>query len=188
MKVTGITIGWTLLVSSALTGPCLAASDYTFSYSFPAGFYAISATGELTLGDQDPASGGYPILSIAGTRIVNGVSMQITGLTSYFGNDDLIFYPGPPLLDFNGFSFTVDNNALSDDGFGDVNVYLDFGSGQYTEAAAGVVPGTFTVSPVSQAVVDSAPEPSAAMLMIGGLLSLVLGIRGRWHSAKAGIN
>jgi hypothetical protein len=188
MKNNGITIGWMLLISSALTVPCLA-SDYTFSYSFLGGAYSISASGDLTLGDLDPVSGAYPILGITGTRTVNGVSMQITGLlpttgsNSFDGNDNLLFYPGPPLLDGAGLSFTVDNLALSDDGFGDVNVFLDFFPDNYIEATS-VAPGSFTVSPVSPASTDPTPEPSAAMLMVGGLLGLVLGVRGRWRSAK----
>ena len=57
------------------------------------------------------------------------------GLNEFDGNDNLLFFPGPPFLDFDGVSFTVDNPSLSDDGFGDVNVYFDPSSGLYTEDA-----------------------------------------------------
>src|SRR5215472_5363560 len=97
------------------------------------------------------------MLNITGTRTVDGVNMLITGLlptfglTSFDGSDNLLFYPGPPVLDFNGFSLSVDNPALSDDGFGDGNVYFDPSSGMYTEDAH-VKPGAFNVSAI--------PEPS----------------------------
>ncbi len=94
-----ITFGLALLVSSALTGPCLA-DTYVFSYSFPNGIVSISGSGTLTVGGEDPLSGGFPILSITGTRTVNGTEMQITGLTSYFGNDRFAFLSGPSIPGF----------------------------------------------------------------------------------------
>jgi hypothetical protein len=177
----GITFVLALLVSSALTGPCLA-NTYNFSYSFTTGFNSITASGTLGVGAEDPMSGGFPILSITGTRNVNGTDMQITGLlpifglNSFDGNDNLLFFPGPPLLDFNGFSFSVDNPSLSDDGLGDVNVYFA-GSGLYTEAANGVNPGSFEVSPAAG---TASPEPSTTMLLICGLLGLAVRTR-RWR-------
>lgn len=183
-----ITLGFALVISSALTRPCLA-STYIFSYSFLGGVNSITASGALTVGAQDPATGGFPILSIVGTRDVNGVNMQITGilpttgLNSFDGNDNLLFYPNPPFLDFNGVSFSVDNLSLSDDGLGDVNVYFDFGSGMYTEAAAGVNPGSFSVSP--QASGSSIPEPSTMILLVGGLFGLaVVGSRRSWRTLQ----
>jgi hypothetical protein len=102
-----------------------------FNYSFPAppnpGDYSISASGTLTVGNENPIGGGFPILSITGTRPVDGVDIEITGFLPPFGltefdrNDNSLFYPGRPFLDFNGFSFMVDNPSLSDDGLGDVN-------------------------------------------------------------------
>lgn len=165
-----------LLVSSALTGRCLAES-YVFSYSFlppvrSTGYYSISVPGTLAVGAQDSVAGGYSILSMTGTRTVDGVDMQITGLLptfgpiSFYGNDNLLFYPGPPVVDYNGLSFSVDNLPLSDDGLGDVNVYFDSFSGMYTGPINGVNPGSFDVSPM--------PEPSTTVVLISGLLALAL--------------
>jgi hypothetical protein len=70
-----------------------------FNYSFPRVGISISAAGTLAVGDLDPGSGGFPILSITGTRTVNGADTNITGLTSYFGTDDLLFYPDLPFID-----------------------------------------------------------------------------------------
>ncbi len=170
----GISFTFALLVSGALTGPCLA-NTYNFSYSFT-GFNTITASGTLTVGAQDPLSGGFPILSIAGTRNVNGTDMQITGvlptfgLNEFDGSDNLLFFPGPPFLDFNGVSFSVDNPALSDDGLGDVNVYFNPFSGLYIEDAA-VNPGAFEVTPAAG---SASPEPSTTMLLICGLMGLAV--------------
>jgi hypothetical protein len=187
----GTTFGLALLVSSALTGTCLANTTYNFNYSFPAspGELSISASGTLTVGSGDPID-GFPILSITGSRTVdvgNGpVTMQITGLdpttglNSFDGNDNLLFYPDNPVIDFNGISFMVDNAGLSDDGLGDVNVFFagtDPNSGMdlYTEAAGGVTLGDFEVTSAST---DPTPEPSTTMLLICGLLGLAVGKRG----------
>ncbi len=179
-----IIFGLALLVSSALTGPCLA-NTYNFTYSFT-GSNSISASGTLTVGAEDPFSGGFPILSITGTRTVNGIDMQITGvlptfgLNEFDGSDNLLFFPGPPFLDFNGVSFSVDNPSLSDDGLGDVNVYFA-GSGLYLEDAP-VNPGAFEVSPAAG---TASPEPSTTMLLICGLLGLAVRTRRWWSPCSA---
>jgi hypothetical protein len=178
----GITLGLALLVSSALASPCMANTIYNFSYSF-SGDFSISAMGTLTVGSGDPID-GFQVLAITGTRTVDGVTMNITGLdpttgpNSFDGNDNLLYNPdspGSPFLDGDGISFLVDNPSLSDDGSGDVNVYLAGinldGSGLYLETAP-VNPGPdFQVSPASA---DPTPEPSTTMLMISGLVGLVV--------------
>lgn len=168
----GITLGFALVITSALARPCLA-DTYNFDYSL-SGLYTISASGTLMVGAEDPNTGGFPILSIMGTRTVDGVDMQITdilptlGPNSFLGNDNLLFYPGPPFLDGNGVSFSVDNSSLSDDGLGDVNFFLDPNSGMYLEPIPGENPGTLEISPE----VSSTPEPSTMIPLIGGLLGL----------------
>ena len=163
-----ISFGLVLLASGALTGRCLAGVVYNFQYSLPApdpSYDAVSAYGTLTTGDFDPGTGGYLVSSIEGTRTVNGVDTLITGLIppGGYGNSNVLYYPDAPFLDVNGLSFTVANHALSNDGLGNVNIYFD--GSAYTENSYSVSDGTFDVELAT-------PEPSTAMLLIGGLLAV----------------
>jgi hypothetical protein len=171
-----ISFGLVLLASGALTGRCLAGVVYNFQYSLPAppdsSYDAVSAYGTLTTGDFDLGIGGYLVSSIEGTRTVNGVDTLITGLIppgGFGGNSNVLYYPDAPFLDVNGLSFTIDNPVLSNDGLGNVNIYFYFGS-DYTEISNLVGYGTFDVALATQEL--ATPEPSTAMLLIGGLLAV----------------
>src|ERR1035437_392556 len=82
-----------LLASGALAGPCSAGSIFNFQYSLPApdpSYDAISASGTLV---ADEVPGGYLVVSISGTRTVNGIAEAITGLIGplgYGGNSNLL--------------------------------------------------------------------------------------------------
>jgi hypothetical protein len=170
-----ISFGLVLLASGALTGRCLAGVVYNFQYSLPAPpdslYDAVSAHGTLTTGDFDPGIGGYLVSSIEGTRTVNGVDTLITGLIppgGFGGNSNVLYYPDAPFLDVNGLAFTIGNLAFSNDGLGNVNIYFDVSD--YTENSYSVSYGTFDVALATQEL--ATPEPSTAMLLIGGLLAV----------------
>jgi hypothetical protein len=156
-----------LLASGALAGPCSAGSVFDFQYSLPApdpSYDSVSAFGTLF---ADVVPGGYLIVGIEGTRVVNGTPEQITGLIDpggFWGNSNLLYYPSDVLLDGNGLSFTTD--GLGNDGFGDVNLYssVDYAGTLYTEAGSSVWYGTFSVT--------ETPEPSTMVLLTLGAAGL----------------
>jgi hypothetical protein len=193
-------LGLALLVLIALPGQCFAGTIFNFDYSLPSFLGSTdpplqgistdtySASGSLTA-DLDPfGSGNYIVSDIQGTRTVDGVVMQITGLLdpgTFDGNTNVLYFTNlnlGGLLDSGGISFTVDNAALSNDGAGDVNLFYDaFGqpffepnaTGAYIEAG-GSAYGTF------DATLDPpVPEPSAAILLFGGLVAIVCSTRRR---------
>jgi hypothetical protein len=168
-------VGLALLVSAALPSRSHADTVFNFNYLIPAtpdeqaqGYVSISAMGTLTA-TLDPGSGDYVVTDITGTRTVGGVLTNITGLlppNAYFNSN--VLYPAPPLLDFYGISFAVDNAALSDDGAGDVNIYFDAISRLYAEPYFAVAEeGTFNASMAASTA--ETPEPSTTLLI--GLLA-----------------
>jgi PEP-CTERM motif len=156
-----------LLASGALVGPCSAGSVFSFQYSFPApdpSFDSVEASGTLF---AETVPGGYLIVGIEGTRVLNGITEFINGLIApggFLGNSNMLYYPDASLLDGAGLSFTT--SGAGDDGFGDVNLYssVDNTGIIYTEAGATIGFGTLTVSEV--------PEPSTLVLLTVGVAGI----------------
>lgn len=176
LNKTVITLIAALLASGALAGPCSAGSVFTFQYSLPApdpSFDSVEASGTLF---TENVPGGYLIVGIEGTRVVDGVTEFINGLIApggFFGNSNILYYPDALLLDGDGLSFTT--SGAGNDGFGDVNLYSSVGSTGilYTEAGATVGFGTLSVTQVQ------APEPSTAVLLLAGTAGLCAWTRRR---------
>jgi hypothetical protein len=195
MHIRRISYGFTLIASLVLADNCLGGTVFDFQSTILApnhsGFYQdVSASGTLTTANYDPGLGGYPVVDISGTRTVTvydglgsstTIQEQITGLLPVggFSNSNVLYYPGPPFLDFFGLGFTVDNALYSDDGFGDVNLYFDPGTGKYTEPYYAVYLGDFSATPVVSSAAN--PEPSTALLVIGALL-----IVRKWRGSLGG--
>lgn len=177
-----------LLLLGAAFSPCDAALLFSFSYSFgPAPGYAttISASGTITTEDTPQIGGGYRIVSITGTRTLTtsplpAVQEAITGLLpigTYAGNQNLLYFPTAPFLDYDGMAFTVDNLFGGDDGTGQVNVYFDPAAGSYTENLGALDYGDFTIAPITQGA--SVPEPGSGLLLGTGLIALSAFLRSR---------
>ena len=167
-----------LLAAVALLGPCSAGPVFNFQYSFPNGYYNASASGTLTTGDFDPLTSTYQITGITGTRMYNGTSMNITGIIAEppLPNSNRLHLDGGPVLDLNGIWFTVDNTALSNNGYGDVSVYYSPFYDVYLEDAAGTGTGLFQVTEV---VAQQTPEPSTFALIALGSAGVLVWSRKR---------
>lgn len=148
---------------------------FTFSYSFPGSGDTptpVSGNGLLTTTDLNTTTNAYTILDISGTRNFNGTQQTITGLLppgDFDLNSNLLFATAP-LLDFGGFSFSV--NGTGNDG-SLVNVY--YTGSDYTEGSPDVDFGSFTATNVNAAAV---PEPGSVALLVG------LGISGAGFLAR----
>ena len=157
------------VIALGVAGSAHADKHFNFSYSFPrfAGG-TVSASGVLTTTDFDTMLGAYTITGITGTRTFEGVTDNITGLVApggYGGNDNLLFAT-EPLLDGNGFTFTLDANNGN---FGNqVNVYF---SPAYSEFDPDTDYGDFTVTAVA-----NVPEPGVVafgVIAAGSVLGMV---------------
>jgi hypothetical protein len=177
-----------LLFIGTVLSPCQAALIFSFSYGFPPapGFgTAVLASGTLTTDDTPlPGTGGrgYRIQSITGTRRLITLTptetiQTITGLIGegqYLGNQNILYYPGTPILDYDGFAFTVGTGADA----GEINVFYDPGFGEYSEATSFLDYGeNFQVSQLGPQ--GAVPEPSSAFLMGTGLLVISAWLRSR---------
>jgi hypothetical protein len=102
--------------------------------------------------------------------VYNGIADMITGLSSYAGADNLLFFPNPPFVDYGGISFST---VFS----GNFNLYYDAGNTHNWVIALVNNPGffpdglnqiNFQVTPAVAAV----PEPSTWAMMILGFLGI----------------
>lgn len=177
-----------LLFAGTVLSPCHAALIFSFSYGFPPApgwGTAVLASGTLTTDDTPlPGTGGrgYRIQSITGTRRLISLAptetvQTITGLIGegqYMGNQNVLYYPGTPFLDYDGFAFTVGAGPDLDE----INVFYDPGWGEYSESSSYLDYGDqFNVSQIGpQAAV---PEPSSAFLLGTGLIAISAWLRSR---------
>lgn len=139
---------------------------FTFAYTFP-GYDGtpnrVSASGLLTTTNLNISANAYTILAISGTRNFNGTLQAITGLLApgvYLGNDNLLFATAP-LLNSNGFSYTV--NGVGNTG-SNVNVFYT-ALPSYTEYDGDTAYGAFNVTNVTPV-----PEPGS-LALLGGLIA-----------------
>ena len=155
----------------------LRADTIDFSYSFPivgSPGEDVTASGVLTVRPlPNPLfPDQYLITAITGTRTVDGVTQNITGLLApgtfppnNHANDNHIRLAFAPFLSFNGFAFTVQNGG--DNGMGDVDVYYSANFG-YSEASDMVGPGTFTAT-----LISTVPEPTPPTIAVIALFGAV---------------
>jgi hypothetical protein len=139
-----------------------AATTYDFSFTDQ----SYEASGTLTTGAA--SNGGYLITAITGTFSENAGSTDtaITGLLtpgtccSAPPNDNILFYPGTPYLDYNGFAFSISGD--------EINIGYDINSDTYgivnERDTIGDNGGSFTVNPIS-----TTPLPAALPMFAGGL-------------------
>src|SRR5215470_11964623 len=136
----------------------------------------VDASGTITTLDSPDASGGFLITAITGTRNGETITALQPAGSSIPGNepfhvDNLVFL-GPGLqLTGDGFGFSTSTGAAANPFFADflpVPGYLEFAS----RPASGGGLDTFEV-PV-QFVATPVPEPSAYLLVAGGLVGFVL--------------
>ena len=135
----------------------------------------------------DIASGQFTATqSSAGVYSVSGVSgtfdgSAITGISSYAGADNQLFFPSQPYVDFAGISFTTAGlgaiNLFSNSGYFEVKSTIDL-VGYYFNGS----PISLTVSGIG---VSAAPLPSTFSLFLGGLAAFaLLGWRRKRKSAS----
>jgi hypothetical protein len=161
----------TILCLGLLAGASFAAPQ-AFDWTF-VGINGSTISGSGTL-LADPLGGGaWQVTSISGTR--NGVA--ITGLTTYAGDDNVVYttfpqldYPGLAFTDANGFAYNVFYDTATTD------VY-NCGFVGYCEIGPGT-PGTDGLGPPRDPVdsinftLTAVPEPGSLALLGTGVLAL----------------
>jgi len=129
----------------------------------------ISASGTFTTNDAPDAAGFYRIVGITGTD--NGAA--ITGLqptgTPILGNApyavDNLVSAAQPRLTAHGFGFSVANGDYANPFYNGSNYYEYLSGPPYVKGAGTERPVSFSAAIV--------PEPSAASLMLAGLVGLL---------------
>ena len=131
------------------------ATTYDFSY-FGSTDASINGSGEFFTGS--PTS---PYLLTGITGNVNG-SGGITGLSSYAGADNLLYFPASPgYVDFSGISFSTSTGPSW-------NLYYDNGT---FALRSDLNPGgnASSESPINLTVTAAIPEPETYAMMLAGL-------------------
>jgi hypothetical protein len=155
-------------IATALTlaGSAARADIFDFSYTGD----GFSGSGDFTTG---VVGSPYQIIAISG--IANGEA--ITGLSSYAGSDNQLFFPGPLYADFGGISFsTVSASYNLTDFTGSMSILTS--TNDPGGSGGNSVPIDISVS----REVGSVPEPASwAMMLIGfgGLGALLRRRRGQ---------
>jgi hypothetical protein len=129
----------------------------------------VSASGTFTTNDTPDGTGFYQIVGITGAE--NGVT--ITGLqptgTAIPGNEpyavDNLVSGAEPRLTVHGFGFSLANGDYSNPFYNGSNYFEYLSVPPYVQGAGPERPVTFSAAIV--------PEPSAASLLLAGLVGLV---------------
>jgi len=151
MKARLVLLGAALSGALAVGASAAGAASFLWSYSGVNGG-PVSASGTL---QATPDGGGvYTVTSISGFR--NGLA--ITGLTTYAGDDELV-YTTAPYVDYPGLAYT----DSSGDAF---NVYYDT---SLTDSYACGQIGYCAIGPIASFTLTAVPEPGAWALMLIGL-------------------
>ena len=177
MKLARVIRMFALPAVIALTSVAAHADTFSWTLTGPAaslGGFPLPGSGTLTATETNVSLDEWTINSITGE--VGGLT--ITNLTSFEGNNNLLFPAGTTELSTGGVSFVLSNGA-------DVNVFSFFGQGsaasgnEYGELAngrsAGFGVGTFSAVDTTSPV----PEPSTIALLGTGLLGAAGAIRRR---------
>jgi hypothetical protein len=152
-----------VIAAAALSVQRAEADD--FYIAFDGGSLGYSGAG-VFVGTYDIPEGGYDISSVVSGSVTDpgfGTS-DITGLSTYVGADQILFYPGGPFFDGNGLSFALANGV-------DINLFDTIVGPDYIDSALqsnidGDIPelATFTVTDI--------PEPSSFILFGTAALGL----------------
>ena len=156
------------IVAAALSVQSAKADEFTIS--FDGGSLGYSGSG-VFVGTFNGSEGGYDISSVLSGSVTDpgfGTS-DITGLSTYAGADQILFYPGGPFFDLNGLSFALANGV-------DINLYdIVIGPGDFIDSALQSNPGGDIPEQATFSVVT--PEPNSFILFgtaALGLAGLVL--------------
>ncbi|HLZ81971.1 MAG TPA: PEP-CTERM sorting domain-containing protein [Caulobacteraceae bacterium] len=159
-------------------GASAGAASFLWSYSGVNGG-PVSASGTL---QATPNGGGvYTVTSISGMR--NGLA--ITGLTTYAGDDNLVYttapnvdYPGLAYTDSNGNAFNVYYDTSLTDAYACGQVgYCEIGPG--APGSSGLGPPSDSIGPIASFTLTAVPEPGAWALMLIGFAGIGALTRGR---------
>jgi len=162
-----------ILFCASTTASVAAVFDFTYtngSDTFGSGQFFTS-----------DASSPFTITNVTGTETYLGVSGTITGISSYAGADNLLYFPGSPtLVDFAGISFTASvpvslSTPLGTDAFGIGFTGSVYGITQQSSnpsgECCGVNPITFEVAAAVPGPIVGAGLPGLVMAF-GGLIAL----------------
>jgi hypothetical protein len=170
--------GALLALAPVVTGTPASADVYTFSYTSTTNPTLTFGSGQLiTVGSTDPSL----VTFISGSESYNGVADTIIAgpPSAYADADNLLYFPGPPLLDFPGLSFsTVASgdfnlyyNNTNDAAHGGLGTWVLSSVSDPAGTADGLNPIDFQVTRISGSV-GAVPEPATWAMMLLGFCGL----------------